>query len=97
MAEHTMTADDVSTGKLQLIAGEVLTVHVQGFNLLELISDGTAELWYTTGDRAPEVGGRHCFYLPGGAVVADDRRAVIGTRTLQLISTGTPTIVLQRG
>lgn len=107
MATHALNPGEVGTAAFTLAASVVDTVTFAASDYLpavEVVSDGTAAVWYTLDGSSPTVGGRHCYYIP--AVPAVDSRSsrlrqpwsgVSGATVVKLISTGTPVLRVQKG
>lgn len=99
MADISVAAPQVSSGKFALASNEVSTVVFDGeVDPVQIITDGTAEVWYSFDGVTPTVGGKQCFCIPQGAVVMDSRDPhTTDSVVIKLISTGTPAIVIQHG
>lgn len=85
-AANVMVASTADTVTFDEDLAEVEVIHVTG----------TAEVWYTLDGTTPTVGGAACYLLPVGGV---DRRQpkTSGDTVVKLISSGTPTVRVQRG
>lgn len=100
MTAHDVPKGAVGTPAVVLVASTVETVTFLKSDLpsVEVISpaSNTADVWYTLDGSAPTVGGTNSYYLPPGSV--DIRRPTTSSpTTVKLISTGTPTVRVQRG
>ena len=98
MADHTVAAGERGTAAFALTAATVDTVtFTDKISEVEVITDGAADVWYTTNGSTPTVGGKNCWYLPTNAVA--DVRAVTSSQgsaaVVKLISAGTPTLRVQ--
>lgn len=94
----TVAAGNVAAHNLTLVANTVTTVDfADNVPAVEIISDGTAAVYYSVDGSTPTVGGANCYMLPAGFVGIDVRRANVSVDSVKLISTGTPTVSVQRG
>lgn len=60
-------------------------------SVVEIISDGTADIFGTTDGSTPTVNGPQCFIIPaGGVIVRELSPRGSGTTVIKLISSGTP-------
>jgi hypothetical protein len=87
----------IGTAATALTASTVLTVtFAEDLNYVEVISDGTAAVWWTADGTTDPAAGTG-YYIPATAAV--DRRpgGGSGLTTVKLFSTGTPTVRVQRG
>lgn len=99
MATHTVGPDEVGAHRITLTANTIETVtFTEDLPNSEVISDGTAAVYYTLDGTTPTVGGNNCYVLPAGAACVDSRYVrTAGNTVVKLISTGTPTVSVQRG
>lgn len=99
MATYTVAEGKVGTAAFALVASTVDTVtFTDNVSRVEVISDGSAAVWYTTDGSTPTVGGANCYYIPAVAAVdSRDARNSATADAVKLISAGTPTIRVQRG
>lgn len=95
MADHTVTAGAIGSPAFALTATAVSTVTFSDdVQSIEVISDGTAAVWWTCDGTTPaaNVG----YYIP--IVGVDERQPpTSGNTVVKLWSTGTPTVRVQRG
>lgn len=98
MATHTVAAGAIGTAAFTLTADTVDTVTFTGTSLdvVEIVSDGTAAVWYSLDGSTPTVGGANCYYIPA-AVGTDLRKPPSNATVVKLISSGTPLLRVQRG
>lgn len=102
MAAHTVPEGDIGTAAFTLTADTVDTVTFTGHDvsIVEVISDGADEVWYSLGDASnvatPTVGGTDCLYLPAVPCVDERQPPSSGATVVKLISAGTPKIRVQR-
>jgi len=99
MATHTVSSGQVGVHAVTLTANTVETVtFADDLTSVEVISDGAAAVYWTADGSTPTVGGNNCYFLPAGAASVDTRQPMTASGTVvQLISSGTPTISVQRG
>lgn len=102
MANHTVAKNAVGEHDVVLTPNVVETVTFsQQVIPVEVISDGTAAVYYTLDGTDPAVGADQCYELPAGSPAVDTRtRGVLDSSAptvVKLISTGSPTISVQRG
>ena len=101
MAEHTIAAGKIAKHGVKLVAGEVTTVaYVDNIGAVEIMSDGTAEAYYSVDGSTPAMLGANCYRLPAGIVSVDQRTTTNSQGNtldvVKFISSGTPTISVQR-
>ncbi len=99
MATHTVAAGDLGAHNITLVAGTVeTTTFSEDLDEVTIVSlDGAAALYFTVDGRTPTVGGTSTRVMPAaiGAVSIDVPTA--GNSVVKVISSGTPTISIQRG
>jgi hypothetical protein len=99
MASHTVAAGGTGKG-FTLTASTVDTVTFNEYApVVEVINrDGAAEVWYTLDGSTPTVNGDNCYLLPATTAV-DSRKpgSISGSVVVKLISSGTPSVRVQRG
>ena len=94
---YTVVANDIAKHGFTLTANTVETVSFLGnVAAVEVISDGSAACFYTVDGTTPTVNGGNCYILPAGSVSVDTRRMDGPADVLKFISTGTPTLSVQR-
>lgn len=92
MASYTVAASEVGVHDKALVASTADTVTIdRDCNEVEVIADGSADLYFTVDGTTPTVAGQNTHRLPTGAV---GRRTVVvptaGDTVVKLISSGTP-------
>lgn len=94
-----VTSTEVGLHAITLTANTVRTVtFADDLPSVDVISDGVADLYYTLDGSDPTVAGKNCYRIPSFAPGVDTRYPpTAGGTTVKLISTGTPTISVQRG
>lgn len=96
---YDIQPSQVAAHGITLTANTVETVTFEYWpHVVEVVSDGAAEVYYTIDGSAPTVGGANCFRLPATPCV--DSRSLehtVGTVTIKLISAGTPKVSVQKG
>lgn len=97
MAAYEIEADKVGAYAKTLKAETVDTVTVKSPSaFIELITDGSALIYFTLDGTAPTVGGANCYVLPAAASVREIRTRASelanasGDLEVKLISAGTP-------
>ncbi|WP_327222998.1 hypothetical protein OG229_02320 [Streptomyces platensis] len=99
MATHTVAKGDLGAHAITLVAGQVeTTTFTEDLDEVTIVSlDGAAALYFTVDGRTPTVGGANARVVPAaiGAVNIDVPTA--GNSVVKVISSGTPTISIQRG
>jgi hypothetical protein len=97
MAAYEIEADKIGAYAKTLTAETVDTVTVKSPSAyIELITDGSAAIYFTIDGTAPTVGGANCYVLPAVPSVREIRvRAseltdASGNLAVKLISAGTP-------
>ncbi|MFF8784815.1 hypothetical protein [Streptomyces sp. NPDC015125] len=99
MATHTVAKGDLAAHAITLVAGTVeTTTFGEDLDEVTIVSlDGAAALYFTVDGRTPTVGGANARVMPAaiGAVSVDVPTA--GNSVVKVISSGTPTISIQRG
>src|SRR5690242_1280724 len=94
---YTVAANDIAKHAFTLTANTVETVTFAGnIAAAEVISDGAAACFYTVDGSTPAVNGGNCYILPAGTTSVDTRRMDGSADVLKFISTGTPTLSVQR-
>lgn len=111
MTTYTVAPGQVAVHAKTLAAGTVDTVQFTigdphsgaGWanvpKLVEILSDGAADIYVTVDGTAPTIGGQNCFRLPAfaGATVLDVRDANLEDAVLiKMISAGTPEYSVSR-
>ena len=104
MASFTMAESELGVHAKTLVADTVDTVtvtSVANVDKIELISNGSAAIYFTLDGSAPTVAGANTRILPSGVTsvytLFDGGRSRYDTLVLKLISSGTPTYSVQRG
>ncbi len=103
MPDITVQAGDVSSGRFNLVAGQVSTVSfADDIPSVLIISDGTAAIYYTVDGRTPGLDSTKTYEIPAGTgqVTADKvtpfSPAAGGGDKVKLISSGTPSVRVER-
>lgn len=94
MAGYTIKFGAIASHDNALVASTVDTVTFsESVDMIAVLSDGTAAVYFTTDGTTPAVSGDHCHKLPLSTVPQSATVNVPSTVTtvVQLISTGTPT------
>lgn len=90
MATYTVAEGDRAKHGLTLVASQVDTVtFTDNVNTVEIWNDGDDPVYYTNDGSTPTVAGGNCFVVPPSAV---DRRPVRSSKSIKVISSGTPTL-----
>lgn len=97
MASYTLAAGDHGAYRKTLTASTVDTVTFPAdLEMVEVIGDGSADIFVTVDGTTPTVDGATTFIVPAGAVGVrriatnwENRKAAAGT-AVKLISSGTP-------
>jgi hypothetical protein len=101
MGTHTVAPDAIGAHEIALTPNTVETVTLLwgGVAPIEVISDGAASIYYTLNGDDPTVAGDNCYVIPAGVQAVDTRAHTWSTHptVVKLISTGSPTISVQRG
>lgn len=96
MATHTIATGQVAKHAITLAASTVDTVtFADNVQAVQIISDGAAAVYYTVDGSTPTVGGANCYIIPA-AVAVDERVMNTSIDAVKLISSGTPTLSVQR-
>lgn len=98
MSVHKVAPGAVGAHELTLAANASDTIEFAS-NLanVEVVSDGTAAVYFTVDGGAPSVKGADCFYLPAGSACSREVESKTNQPTIvQLISVGTPTYSVAR-
>lgn len=90
---------EVAAHEIHLTASTVETVVFQGgLGKVTVINlDGTGTLYFTTDGTTPTVAGAHCYVMPAVIGALTVPVASNGPNTVKVISSGTPTVSVQRG
>lgn len=94
---YTIAAGAIAKHDFALVASTVETVtFTDNVTAVEIISDGTAKVYYTVDGSTPTVGGANCYMIPASLSVDERAMPQQGTDAVKLISSGTPTLSIQR-
>lgn len=98
MATTAVTTGKIGAYALALTASTVDTVtFADNVSDVEVGSDGTAAVYFTTDGSTPTVGGQGTYVLPAGAIGVRTARTVVSNgATVKLISAGTPSYWVAR-
>ncbi len=78
----TLVADTVTPVQLHINAGRIEVLN----------RTGTAEVYFTTDNSAPTVGGDNCHVLPAAISALEVPDEINGLAVVKLISSGTPDV-----
>lgn len=98
MAAYTVPAGHVGVHEKQLVADTVDTVTFTGVDLpeVEVLTDGSADVYVAFGSVTPTVAGTDCWRVPAGSVSAVIAPRTSGDTIVKLISAGAPTYSVGR-
>lgn len=102
MSEYTVAAavsGQVAANDKTLVANAVDSVTFdEEIEAVEVLTDGSAAVYFTVDGSVPTVSGQHCFKIPatGAATSLTVWPPSRGLAEVQLISTGTPTYSVTR-
>jgi uncharacterized protein YjlB len=98
MSVHKVARGAVGAYELKLVAATPDTVEfASNLSSVEVVSDGSAAIYFTVDGDAPTVKGGDCFYLPAGAICSREVESKTNASTIvQVISPGTPTYSVAR-
>ena len=93
MAEYTVAAEMRGAYNKTLVAATADTVtFANDLRTVEVVSNGTADIFVTVDGSTPTVAGANTYILPAGAIsVREMPSALGGVTVVKLISSGTPT------
>lgn len=97
MASYTVAAGEHGAYRKTLVASTVDTVTFDvDLDKVEVIGDGSSDIFVTVDGSTPTVDGKATFILPAGAITSrvivtnwENRKAAGGT-VVKLVSSGTP-------
>lgn len=96
MADYTLGPDELAIHAKTLAANIVDTVTFgRNVDQVTVLSDGSADLYYTLDGSTPTVAGPRTYRLPAGGLAVDERVAPRTVDVVKLISAGTPTYSVQ--
>jgi hypothetical protein len=91
MASYTVAKGEIGAHAKTLVANIVdEVVFVDNKALIEVVSDGAAEIYFTVDASAPTVGGAAAYYLPAVPCSRTVPSPKPGETAVRLISAGTP-------
>ncbi len=104
MPDVTVAANKVAAHDITLVAGQVSSVtFTDNISRVEIVSDGSAKVFYTVDGSTPTVGGAGCYPIPAvGPLISDERNTTPWQTAgnlvdvVRLISAGTPTVSVVR-
>jgi endonuclease YncB( thermonuclease family) len=98
MSVHKVGRGEVGAHEAVLAANTIDTVEfASNLSDVEVVSDGSAAIYFTVDGDTPAVKGPNCFYLPAGGACSREVASKANQPTVvQLISTGTPTYSVAR-
>lgn len=97
MASYSVAANEIGAHAKTLSAATVDTVtFADDVARVEVVSDGSAALYFTTDGSTPTVGGAKAFYMPALAGVREVAVGGAGSTRVKLISSGTPVYSVAR-
>lgn len=98
---HTLSATDIGAHLVTLTANTVETFSFpRDLDRVDVISDGTADIYYTLDGSDPTVAGSKTYRIPAGGPVVDTRAPGTpgdSSTIVKLISAGKPVVSVQRG
>lgn len=99
MGSHTIAAGHVAKHGVTLTASTVETfTFTDNIGVVEVMSDGAADVFYTVDGSTPTIAGPNTYRLPAGGFTVDTRALAPGhPDQLRAISAGTPTLSVQAG
>ncbi len=100
MPDVTVATGKVAAHGIVLVANQISTVtFADNIESVDIISDGTAAVFYTIDGSDPTIAGQHCYPIPAGVLSVDNRHTLNSSSTqdrVKLISAGTPTVTIVR-
>lgn len=106
MATYTIAAGKIAKHAVTMVAAQVDTYTFTddlgpGQRVIEVMSDGAADIYYTLDGSTPTVGGDNCYRIPATPAVdvrlAEYNAGTSKYNTVKMISSGTPVVSVQRG
>jgi hypothetical protein len=96
----TISADQVSSGRLTLVPNETCTVSFeQNIGAVQVLSNGAGAAFYTVDGSEPTIDGLNTFELPDGVHSVDERDTTnlpgAPTDVIKILSAASPTIRVQ--
>lgn len=98
MAAHSVPAGHVGVYNKTLVASAVDSVTFVDEDVaeIEVMTDGSADIFVGFGDVTPTVNGTDCWRVPAAAGVSAFRPGTSGETVVKLISSGTPVYSVAR-
>jgi hypothetical protein len=97
MASYSVTAAQIGAHAKTLVANTVDTVtFADDIGEVEVVSNGSAAIYFTTDGTTPTVGGAATHYLPASSSVRRVKFTGSDASAIKLISAGTPTYSVAR-
>jgi hypothetical protein len=97
MARTTLDKGAIGAHAITLSPDTVDTVEFEDdLQFVEVVSDGTAEIYFTVDGADPEIGDQFAYYMPAIACSRVVRSFRDGASSVRLISAGTPTYSIAR-
>jgi hypothetical protein len=104
MANFTVAAGNVAKHAWTLTANQVDTItFADNIGTVDVITDGTADVYFTVDGSTPTVAGANCYRIPGAGGAMVDTRTTLqtsasgGADVVKVISAGTPSVSVQKG
>lgn len=100
MTDYTVAAGKVARHGINMTAAQADTVtFADNIGSVDVMSDGTANVYYTVDGSTPTVGGSNCYRLPSGMPGIDtrDTRNDAGIDVVKLIADGATVVSVQVG
>jgi hypothetical protein len=99
MGNYEITTSQIAAHDKTLAAGVIDTVTFDAYtDRVQIVTDGTADIYYTLDGTDPSVGGANSYKIPSAPGV-EERAHPSNQNTLvvKLISAGTPKYSVQKG
>lgn len=92
MASYSVSAGAIGAHNKTLVGGTVDTVtFADDADLIEVVSDGAAALYFTLDGSTPTVWGENTYFMPASLSERTEAPGTPGGTVVKLISSGTPT------
>ncbi len=99
MPDYTVAAGLIAAHNATVTAGQVTTVTFrEDLPSVDVIADGSTDVYYTLDGSAPTIAGAHTYRLPVGAMTIDTRQPnTSGPTVVRLIASVNTVVSVQRG